>query len=266
MLWRITSMKQVWWRIQMTVSVVAVQSVRQPQKFIPSPHPRLSFSQHFPKNTPQWRRLSTPLSPRKKSPALTETARQWTRWEFRSEWCHFCSGCMIITSVSSSNGYFAPAHQCYQPLPVAKSLHLVLTPALHWILKHRFYFWTWPWPDYWASSSFLLTWWPLRFVSLRFRARQIWARGRGTARHLICSDFGGGPGLRRFYIAFGTCALLSHVDERGCTCSWIFFSAGYSQRCALIWIRLYAFFFWRIACDWFAYAFKHACWIFCRGY
>ena len=265
MLWRITSMKQVW-RIQMTVCVVAVQSVRQPQKFKPSPHPRLSFSQHFPKNTPQWRRLSTPLSPRKKSPALTETARQWTRWEFRSEWCHFCSGCMIITSVSSSNGYFAPAHQCYQPLPVAKSLHLILTPALHWILKDRCYFWTWRWPDNWTSSSFLLTWWPFRFDSLRFRARQIWARGRGTARHLICCDFRRCPWiasiLHRFWhlrslVSCGLAELYLFLD---------LFSAGSSQRCALIWIRLYAFFFWRIACDWFAYAFKHACWFFCRGY
>ena len=179
MLWRITCMIQVW-RVQMTVSIVVVQSVRQPQKFKPSPHPRLSFSQHFPKKSPQWRWLSTPLSSRKKPPALTETARRWTRWECRCEWCHFCSGCMIITSFSSSNGYFTPAHQCYQPLTIAKSLDLVLTPGLHWILQHRRNFWTWPWPDFWPSCSFLSSWGPFRFVSLRFYSSESYWEGGGV--------------------------------------------------------------------------------------
>ena len=178
----------------MTVSVVAVHFLRQPQEFkTPATH-RLAFFSIPPKTHRNADGSEHRSFPRKKSSALIETDRPRTRWEPRSEWCHFCNDCITVASDSSSNGFFAPAFQCYHPLPIAKSLHLVLTPVFHFLLSHRFSCWTWPWPDSWPSSSFCEL--ERRFISRAYDSER-WGRGGGlgwavfslVGRWLICSDF-----------------------------------------------------------------------------
>ena len=112
----------------MTVSVVAVQSVRQPTEIQNVGHTSAWHFSAFPSKTHrnddgcQHRSI-----PRKKSPALIETARQWTRWENRSDRCHCCCRSITLAPVTSSNGCFAPVHQ---ELPTAPH-HQITTPRSH---------------------------------------------------------------------------------------------------------------------------------------
>ena len=131
---------------------------------------------------------------------------------------------MTIASASSGNGCFAPAHQSYQPLPIAKSLHLFLTPAFYCLLQHRFSF---------GLGHGRIPGLPPLFcqfeghsVSWAYDFEQCGLEGgvRSVGRRLDCSDFGGGLSSRPFYIALGTWALSSRGDER-CT-----LALGFSYR------------------------------------
>ena len=261
----------------MTVSVVAVQFVHvsiltkwpfplsqynpyvSPQKFKTPATFRLAFFGISPKTHRNDDGSKHRSFPRKKSSALTDTARQWTRWENRSDRCHCCCRSITLAPVTSSNGCFAPVHQ---ELPTAPH-HQITTPRSH--LSIFLLFMTQVLPLDIAMVELLPC---LQFFCQLEGHFVSWAYdfercGRGGGRfgwrRLTCIAFGGGIGCRSLSILhrFRDVGSLFSCGWTLYPFPWIFFDWIPTELCLFL-DSVVSVFFLGLQIDCFAFAFKPA--------